>query len=163
MKKMIMTLALGLICLVASATQQITDKVNKDGKVWEITRSPLEYLQPKMNDAFKELLGERDFINTAIQRGYVAYWYVDRGRLYLDRVEVPMKSGEFKELDNKDLKKIFRKYRRFGKIQAGWLTGNIEVGYGIGQRDTANPHIPAFAEEEYWVLKKGKIVLRATK
>ena len=98
MKKTILTLMVGLACIAASATQQITDKVSFDGKEWEFTQSPLEYLQPQMRKAFMELLGERDFINTAIQRGYIAYWHVEHGRLYLDRVEIPQTNGKYKTL-----------------------------------------------------------------
>ena len=101
--------------------------------------------------------------NTANQRGYVAYWYVERGRLYLDRVEVAQKNGGYKALDSKELKKVFRKYRSFGKIKAGWITGNLRVGYGIGERNISAPYLPAFEKEEFWVLRKGKIAAKATK
>ena len=163
MKRLFLIALLSIASFLAGATQQINDKVIINGETWEITSYPLEYLQPEMKEAFTALLGERDFINTSNYRGYIAYWYVERGRLYLDRVEVPQSNGESKFLSDKELKKVFRKYRRFGKIRARWLTGNIEVGYGIGQSDPANPHIPAFAKEENWVLKKGKLALRATK
>lgn len=163
MKRVFLIALLSIASFVAGATQQINDKVIFEGETWEITSFPIEYLQPEMKDAFTALLGERDFISTANYRGYIAYWYIKRGRLYLDRVEVPQSNGESKILSGKELKKVFRKYRSFGKIKAGWITGNIEVGYGIGQPDAANPHLPAFAKKETWVLKKGKIVLRTTK
>ena len=163
MKKTILALLLCIIGVTAGATQQINDKVTVNGEEWEITTSPLDYLQPQAMDAFKALLGERDFMSTANQRGYVAYWYVERGRLYLDRVEVAQKNGEYKALDSKELKKVFRKYRSFGKIKAGWITGNLRVGYGIGERSISAPYLPAFEKEEFWVLRKGKIAAKATK
>lgn len=158
MKKTILTLMLCLSCLAAGATQQVNDKVTIDREVWEMPHSPLEYLQPQLSDAFRALLGERNFINTSNYRGYIAFWYVRRGCLYLDRIEVPQQSGEYRTLDIKDLKKTFRKYRRFGKIRAGWLTGDINVGNGIGQFDPTAPFAPSFAKNRVWTLKKGRIV-----
>lgn len=163
MKRLFLIALLSIASLAADATRQINDQVIVEGETWEIISSPLEFLQPEMKDAFNELLGKRHFISTSNYRGYIAYWYVERGRLFLDRVEVSQNNGEKKVLSGTELKKVFRKYRRFGKIKAGWITGNMAVGYGIGQRDAANPHIPAFEKEECWVLKKGKIVHTATK
>lgn len=157
MKRAILTFLLALLCLAAGATQQINDKVTVNGEVWEMPTSPLGYLQPQLQEAFSDLLGERDFVNTSNYRGYVAYWYISRGRLYLDRVEVPQQNGKYKALGNKDLKKVFRKYRRFGKIKAGWVTGEINIGRGIGQPDPSAPFAPSFSENRIWILKKGRI------
>ena len=162
MKKTILTLLLCIIGVAAGATQQINDKVTVNGAEWEITSSPMEYLQSQAMEAFNALLGERDFMSTANQRGYVAYWYVDRGRLYLDRVEVVQKDGGYKAIDSKELKKALRKYKSFGRIKAGWITGNLRVGYGIGERSADAPYLPAFEKEEFWVLRKGKIAATAS-
>jgi len=158
MKRAILTFLLALLCLAVGATQQINDKVTVNGEVWEMPTSPLGYLQPQLQEAFSDLLDERNFVNTSNYRGYVAYWYISRGRLYLDRVEVPQQNGKYKALDNKDLKKVFRKYRRFGKIKAGWVTGEINIGRGIGERDQERLFIPGFAEKKTLVIKKGRII-----
>lgn len=158
MKRAILTFLLALLCLAVGATQQINDKVTVNGEVWEMPTSPLGYLQPQLQEAFSDLLDERNFVNTSNYRGYVAYWYISRGRLYLDRVEVPQQNGKYKALDNKDLKKVFRKYRRFGKIKAGWVTGEINIGRGIGERDQERLFIPGFAETKTLVIKKGRII-----
>ena len=157
MKKTIITFLLGLICLAAGATQQVNDKVNVNGEVWEMPASPLGYLHPQLQEAFTGLLGERNFINTSIYRGYIAYWYVKRGRLYLEKVEVPQESGEFRTIDGKELKKVFRRYSCCGKIKAGWMTGKVTIGKGIGERNPERPFAPEFAEEKTLVLKKGRI------
>ncbi len=157
MKKTIITFLLGLICLAAGATQQVNDKVNVNGEVWEMPASPLGYLHPQLQEAFTGLLGERNFINTSIYRGYIAYWYVKRGRLYLEKVEVPQESGEFRTIDSKELKKVFRRYSCCGKIKAGWMTGKVTIGKGIGERNPERPFAPEFAEEKTLVLKKGRI------
>lgn len=158
MKRAILTFLLALLCLAVGATQQINDKVTVNGEVWEMPTSPLGYLQPQLQEAFSDLLDERNFVNTSNYRGYVAYWYISRGRFYLDRVEVPQQNGKYKALDNKDLKKVFRKYRRFGKIKAGWVTGEINIGRGIGERDQERLFIPGFAETKTLVIKKGRII-----
>lgn len=163
MKRLFLIALMSISCFIAGATRQINDKVMVEGETWEITSSPLEHLNPDMKEALKMLIGKKDFISTSNYRGYIAYWYVSRDRLYLDRIEIPQGNREKKILKYKNLKKVLRKYRSWGKIKAGWITGNIEVGYGIGQRDAANPHIPAFAKEESWVLRKGKIVLTVAK
>lgn len=162
MKKAILTLLLSIVCIAAGATQQINDKVQINGEEWEITSSPLEHLQPKTADAFRALLGERDFLITSNYRGYIAYWYVYRDRLYLDRIEIPQMDGSYKKIDRKYLRKVFRRYRCFGKIKAGWLTGNLSIGKGIGPRDPQNPHRPVFEEEKTIVLKHGRITAACT-
>ena len=158
MKKAILTLLLGIVCIAAGATQQINDKVQINGEEWELTSSPLEYLQSKTADAFRALLGERDFIMTSNYRGYIAYWYVDRHRLYLDRIEIPQMNGTYKTMDQKELKKVFRRYGCCSRIKAGWLTGNLRIGKGIGPRDPQNPHRPVFEEEKTIVLKHGRMI-----
>lgn len=158
MKKTIITFLLGLICLSAGATQQINDKVTVNGEVWEMPASPLEYLQPQLQEAFSGLLGERDFFITSLYRGYIAYWYIKRDRLYLEKVEVPQESGEFKTIDEKELKKVFRKYRCCGKIKAGWITGKVTIGKGEGERNPERPFAPEFAEEKTLNIRKGKIL-----
>lgn len=157
MKKTILTLLSSIFCIAAGATQQINDRLTWNGEVWEIPVSPLTLLQPETSDAFRALIGERDFISTANYRGYIAYWYINRNRLYLDRIEVPQKDGTNKILDRKALKKTFRKYSCCGKIKAGWITGNIKVGKGVGSRDQQNPFLPVFEEEKTIILKKGSI------
>ena len=158
MKKTIITLLLGIICMVAGATSQIHDKVKIDGEVWEMTSYPLEYLQPKTADAFKAQLGERDFIITSNYRGYVAYWHIERNRLYLDSIAVPQMNGKDKVLGYDDLKKTFRKHTRRGRIKAGWVTGKLRLGKGIGPRDPQNPYRPVFEEEKTIVLKRGRMI-----
>ncbi|MBQ2112737.1 MAG: hypothetical protein II194_05900 [Bacteroidales bacterium] len=163
MKRLVIIALFSIACFSAGATQQIHDKVIIDGETWELPLSPLQYLQPEMQDTFNALIGNRNFVSTANYRGYIAYWYVERNRLYLDRVEIPQMDGTRKTISYKDLKKVFRKFRRWGKIKAGWINGNLEVGYGLGRRDTSNPHISTFAKEESWVLKKGKIIRTSAK
>ena len=160
MKKTILTLLLGIVCIAAGATQQINDKVLINGEEWEMTSSPLEYLQSKTADAFRALLGERDFFITSNYRGYIAYWYVDRDRLYLDRIEIPQMDGTYKTINRKVLKKVFRRYGCCSRIKAGWLTGNILIGKGIGPSDPQNPYLPAFEEKKTIVLKRGRITLQ---
>jgi hypothetical protein len=145
MKKTLLTILLCIICICAKATGQIHDKVNIAGDVWEMPSSPLEYLEPGLQDAFSSLIGERDFMISSNWRGYVAYWYVRGGRLYLEKVEVPQKNGRYMALDSRSLKRVFRKYSRFGKIKAGWITGKITIGKGM-------------AEEKTLILKKGRII-----
>ena len=157
MKKTILTLIFSIVCIAAGATQQINDKVQINEEEWEITSSPLEYLQSKTADAFRALLGERDFFITSNYRGYIAYWYVDRDRLYLDRIEIPQMDGSYKTIDRKNLRKVFRRYRCCGKIKAGWMTGNITIGRGIGERSPERPFASEFEEEKTIVMKRGRI------
>ncbi len=157
MKKTLLTVILSMACLVAGATRQVYDKITINGESWEITVSPLLSLQGQAYDDFQKLLGKRNFISSANQRGYVAYWRVDRRNIYLEKVKVPLPNGENMEIDNGLLKKALKKYIRKGKIKARWLTGEVLVGKGSGPLDRNNPHAPSFEEEKMLTVKKGKI------
>jgi hypothetical protein len=158
MKKTVLTLLVSLTCFAAGATGQIHDKINIDGEVWEMPSSAMQFLQPQAYEAFYDILGERDFIVTSNYRGYVAYWYVRRNRIYLDRVEVPQPGGSYMPISNGQMDKVFREYCSRGRIKAKWITGSLHIGKGIGPKNPENPFIPSFAEERTLYIKKGKIL-----
>ena len=157
MKRIILSILFATACISASATEQINDKIIINGETWEAPASPLEYLDGQTSKAFEALQGKRNFTSTANYRGYIAYWYVKRGRLYLDRIEMLETNGRYKAIDEDKLKSVFKKYRRWGKIKAGWMTGNLDIGYGSGSRDPENPYLRTFEENIVLTLKKGRI------
>lgn len=157
MKRIILSILLATACISASATEQINDKIIINGETWEVLSSPIESLDEQTSKALEALRGEISFTSTANYRGYIAYWYVKRGRLYLDRIEMLEPNGRYKAIEEDKLKSVFKKYRRWGKIKAGWMTGNLDVGYGSGSRDPENPFLPVFEENNVLTLKKGRI------
>ena len=157
MKRIILSILLATACISASATEQINDKIIINGETWEVLSSPIESLDGQTSKALEALRGEISFTSTANYRGYIAYWYVKRGRLYLDRIEMLEPNGRYKAIEEDKLKSVFKKYRRWVKIKAGWMTGNLDVGYGSGSRDPENPFLPVFEENNVLTLKKGRI------
>lgn len=157
MKRTILTIFLTLACISASSTEQIHDKIIIDGQTWESPSSPLESLDVQTMQAFKALQGERNFTSTANYCGYIAYWYVKRGRLYLDRIEMLQSDGSYRSFEEDELKSVFKKYRTWGKIKAGWMTGTLNIGRGSGPRDSDNPFLPAFEDNSVLTMKKGRI------
>lgn len=157
MKRIILSILLATACISASATEQINDKIVIDGHTWESPSSPLESLDPQTMQAFKALQGERNFTSTANYRGHIAYWHVKRGQLFLDRIEILQENGKYRSTDKKELKAVFRKYRSWGRIKAGWMTGTLNIGRGSGPRDSDNPFLPAFEENNVLTLKEGRI------
>lgn len=157
MKRTLLTALIALTCMTASATRQINDKVKIYGETWEIPASPLLSLDSETYAKFRTLLGEKEMVSSANQRGYVATWHVGKRGLYLDKVETMQSNGEMKEIDMTQLKKVLNKYKDKGMIRAEWYSGSIKIGKGFGDFDPSNPHTTSFAEN--WVLdmKKGKV------
>ncbi len=157
MKKIIITFLACLGFISAHATGQVHDKLSLDGQVWEVLMSPLQALSGQANEQFLELLGERTFVSTANYRGYIAYWRVEKKGLYLEKVEMRQSDGSIKQIDYNLLKTALKKYRHRGKIRAGWLTGLVEIGKGVGPFNPENPYAPSFAEKKTLNIKKGRI------
>lgn len=130
MKRTFLTAILALSCIAASATPQIHDKVIVEGQTWEIPASPLLSLDSGEYEAFKELVGERDFVSTANYRGYVATWHATKKGLYLDKVEVRQSNGQMTEVDMDQLMKVLKKHKHKGMIRAEWVTGLVKIVKG---------------------------------
>lgn len=158
MKRLFLIALMSLAFVTANATGQIHDKVVIDGETWEMPASPLSSLEGPAAEAFRTVIGERKVISTANQRGYVAYWKVERRNLILEKVEILQPNGKMKEADMAQLKKALKKYRHWGKIRAEWITGEVIIGKGSGKVDPARPHAPVFDKKKTISLKKGRIV-----
>lgn len=130
MKRTILTVLLVLSCIAASATRQVNDKVIIDGEKWEMPASPLLSLDSKEYQAFKELLGERDFVSSANIRGYVATWHATKKGLYLDKVEALQSNGQMQEVDMDKLMKVLKKHKHKGMIRAEWISGLVKINKG---------------------------------
>lgn len=130
MKKAILTALFVLSCIAVSATEQVNDKVIIEGEKWEIPASPLLSLDSKDYEAFKELMGERNFVSTANYRGYVATWHATKKGLYLDKVEVLQSNGQMKEMDMDKLMKVLKKHKHKGMIRAEWISGLVKIRKG---------------------------------
>lgn len=130
MKKEILTAILALSWIAASSTEQVHDKVIVEGETWEMPASPLLSLDSKEYEAFNELMGERDFISTAVYRGYVATWHATKKGLYLDKVEVLQSNGQMKEMDMDKLMKVLKKHKHKGMIRAEWVSGLVKIRRG---------------------------------
>ena len=130
MTKAILTAILALSCIAAFSTEQIHDKVIVDGETWEMPASPLLSLESKEYEAFKELMGERNFVSTANYRGYVATWHATKKGLYLDKVEFLQSNGQMKEMDMNKLMKVLKKHKHKGMIRAEWVSGLVKIRKG---------------------------------
>ncbi len=138
MKHMIFLIAF-ISCLAAQtyATEQRPDIVIHEGVIYNIYQEenkdfPLELLwkDPNTTRPAQVLTDSPGGIkSTACWRGYVAIWEVEKGVLYLKGLD--SWQGEKKV----NLKDLFPKRFKDGKVKADWFTGNLKLNTG----DRTNP------------------------
>ncbi len=161
MKKTLITLLLSLFCLIANGTGQVHDKVIIKGERWEMPASPLLSLPEEAYKDFRELLGRRNYVSSANQKGYVAYWCIEKRSLYLDKVEVPLPNGKMMEINMDLIEDALKEYMHKDRIRVEWMKGRTTtIGRGSGPVDRRNPYAPSFEETRTLTFKKFKVRIR---
>ena len=145
MRGLIAALAV-LACLVpaaAMATTQIPESIIIAGQKHSLFTNPLEqYYGPNHpRPPFKAP-------HTALWRGYVGTWEIDRGVLYLKAIRAWTPQGEV------GLEALFPGHK--GRVAATWFTGQLRVPQG----KILKPYVPHPIYEKYLMItvEKGKVV-----
>lgn len=135
-------IVISLLCLMtvqAIATQQVQDKLEYQGHLYDIGGNgnfPLERyfwtcskeVTAKWYDLFrmKNSDGKTFTVgSTACYRGHVASWSVETNTLMLTAIKITLHSKEMESVDV--LKPIFGDKIRDGKIYAFWFDGHITL------------------------------------
>jgi hypothetical protein len=122
-----------LTCLGTSAyaTVQRPDIVIQEGVVYRLPERgntfPLEALWADTTSRPKLTEGPNGMMSTACWRGYIAIWEIEDGVLYLKGLDAWL--GDKKA----DLKTLFPKRYKNGKVKADWFTGalNLSTSFGL--------------------------------
>jgi hypothetical protein len=108
------------------ATGQIADKIIYEGDTLNLHANPLEMLYDSMTRP--EWFFERSSCSsTACWRGYIAYWEVIDGRLYLTQIGTCCPD---RDTIVADLKRMFGEKCADGKVHAYWVTATIYAPFG---------------------------------
>jgi hypothetical protein len=132
-------LSLCLLASLASATQQVEDRVFYEGETYEFGLNgffPLESYfptsSPYLNTKWRDILRSRNqsdglevVASTGCYRGHVAEWSIVSNRLYLTRIRLGFLDGPFEAVDV--LEPIFGGWIDSGTIHAYWFDGHISI------------------------------------
>lgn len=160
MKRLAISVLICLISMTAGATRQKNDRIIIDGTTWELPATPLRSLDTETYRTLKDVIGTRKFISSANFRGFNAVWHIGKNNLYLDYIEIPQSDGSLRIIKGRQLKKIFRKYRHWGKIRAEWCNGEFLIGNGQDTPDPHRPHVPRFTEERTITVNDGRVMTK---
>ena len=122
----LLVIAFACVATPAMATRQRPDLITFDGVLYELPHLPsknfpLESLWPDRKD--RPNLSERPNSpnSTACWRGYVAIWQIEKDILYLAALNA------WQGDQRVDLKTLFPKRFRNGKVKADWFTGSLSL------------------------------------
>lgn len=136
-----------LACPLSWGTGQESDVLISGGEEWALLDLPLERLDSLTYCQLRDTFGWES-PSTANWRGYVAYWSVSDGMLWLEKVvrfeEELVKVGEEKEAgtdllisetvavecDYGIICRVLERYVRDGKVCASWFSGEMTAGKG---------------------------------
>lgn len=144
-----------LLCLLvpasAWATAQQGDVITYKGETGEMFSNPLETYfdqeHPRPNDLFQPVC-------TANWRGYVAYWEVKDGLLYLNRLIEGTCDANAPEIP---LDRIFPE-QTTGPLFAFWFTGTVMLPRGPMLKYVHMGYQSIFSTEILLEFKEGKLV-----
>ena len=131
MGKRLITLlfCLFLFHFLAWGTAQEGDILILDGEEWELLYTPLEKLDSLSYVSLQKAF-EWEGRSTGNYRGYVAYWSISNGRLYLEKVVMYDEQYLPKDCDYSVILKTLSRYDNNGRICAEWVSGEMIAGRG---------------------------------
>lgn len=118
-----------LACPISWGTGQQSDIIVLDGEEWQLLEAPLGRLDSltyhQLQDTFKW-----ESYSTANWRGYVAYWSLFDGLLYLDKVIAYDENLVTIDCDYGIICGILERYVKNGKVCASWFSDEMIAGKG---------------------------------
>lgn len=131
MGKRLFTILVSLLLFqyLSWGTAQEGDILILDGEEWELLYTPLEQLDSLAYSSLQKAL-EWEGRSTGNYRGYVAYWSIRDGMLYLEKVVMYDEQYLPKDCDYSVILKTLSRYDNNGRICAEWLSGEMIAGRG---------------------------------
>ena len=98
----------------------------------------------------------KESMSTGLWRGYIGFWRLENGKLYLEKIteEIPDSTGKY-TLEEVDIHGIFDAYKENGRILAGWFSGDIRVVQGKQVYYNHMGFDRHYTTETIYTLKKG--------
>ncbi len=171
MKQYLCVVLLVLLSYTSKGTAQLPDFIVYNGDTLSLHSNPLA-LYPKENWITpKNLFNSDGCFFTACWRGYVATWGVEKNKLYLKSVRNPCYPTQlagvqvsYKNTDSEkigseyaDLKQLFPKQLKNGKVFADWVNDEMYVPFG-SMLDYVHMGYESIYEFEYkFTIKNGKV------
>ena len=125
MKRILFLLAALWITMPSSATMQMSERLIVGCDTMLMFVLPLDKANPAMQMRLEERLKEADpLICSACWRGYVGYWRLEEGQLWLERLV----TFEGKPLFTAE--ELFPELAEQGRVRASWFSGEICYGRG---------------------------------
>lgn len=160
MKKLILFFVLYISCTrFVGATGQMGEVIIIGQDTLGLLSCPIEVdagLSRKVSDCTDALA-----CSTACWRGYIGWWRLENGTLYLEKIVAESRDSLGREIliDTKD---IFDAYKQDGKIVASWFSGELRVVKG---KCISYEHAGFWRDyEEEWIyrVEQGKVISRQT-
>lgn len=133
MKRLALYLLFTVLWASVFATGQECDIIYVGGQQWFLKGRPICY-DSLLYKSLMERLPEHRAQSTANWDGFVGYWSVQDGALFLDSVTVYFIEENLKEktvaLPDTIMQTVFAKYYSGKRIFASWVTANLNIGQG---------------------------------
>ncbi len=148
--------------LTVGATGQEPDILIYKGKPYDLFANPLESFYKTEKD--RPLFRVRpNVISTGNWRGYIATWKIENGFLYLVKLDAWICRDWNKSTCTKvNLKRLFGKRYRNGRIQAKWFSGELRMPDGKMLQYVHMGYGSVYEREITLQVKSGKIVAEST-
>jgi hypothetical protein len=148
MKKLILLLLFLFLNINVFATAQLPDYLKYKGKTYRMYTNPLDSYFSKENPPPK---GFGRMVSTACWRGYVAFWMIENGYLYLEKIL---------DGDNYGPKipptKLFKDTK--GPVKATWYSGTITIPQGKRTKYVHMGYQSKYEKELKLRIEKGKLI-----
>ena len=133
MKRITLYLLFTVLWASVFATGQQCDIIYVGGQQWFLKGRPI-CCDSLLYKSLNERLPEHRAQSTANWDGFVGYWSVQGGTLFLDSVMVYLIEENLKEktvaLPDTIMQTVFAKYYSGKRIFASWVTANLNIGQG---------------------------------
>lgn len=137
------------------ATAQFGENIFMNGKMYTMCSCPLENNEALVA-ALKKAYPIRKVSSTALWRGYVGYWSIKDGSLYLDSLKYRVDIDKMRTvIPNKE--GIFGKYMDENGVKASWFSGELRVIEGKQIRYVHMGFGSSYEKETFITVKKGSI------
>ena len=162
LRKLFFVSLLSLLSLLSFATGQSGDVIFIRGEEWQLLGAPIESNR-ELREKLQAFLPENHTVSTGNWKGYTAYWRVESGTLYLEKITVELydrekKVGSRQIFDTHALQSLFADYYEEGKIKAGWVAYEIRLARGEMLYYLHSGYNRNYEEELFLQVEAGKIV-----
>lgn len=143
--------------IVVHATPQAPDQIIYKGRYYPLMTNPLEsFYEGKTRPRFFFAPGYRSSGNF---RGYIATWEILENRLFLVAIDTWICESDIAESCQRvDLRDLFGKKYRDGRVEANWYSGDLRLANGRILRDPWTGYAAIFEHEIMLTVKSGRMV-----